>query len=402
MATNPPTKRMRVGGGQQGQVVLADTAIVPPDLSLPLINEPSQTNPPAVDQPAEVGPLYYLIGTWTNKDLTPGKGGPENPFSYNLMPLPQSDPGAASGTLGFILKNMTYYEEITFSPIHGTAANRGGAGTQVSNALLYEQRVYISDGPAKDTLVHFENGIWGFLSPAAQLVGPYGDDDGGAIGTETFGSAPPPEPNNIFKQISVPHGNSVLAAGNVPFVTEPLLQIDGPPLEILTPQLQNGAPTIPAAVVLPQDVPGNMIPANVAAAIVAFYGTKSVENPVPAYTQNPNKALTDALAQSNVTQFLQLDVDTRIGGGATANISFEQNHAEVARYAATYWIEDDGSGNFDQLQYSQTIMLTIPVTFPDASGPTLVTFPHVTVNTLRRGTGPAPAPTPTPTPTPTA
>ncbi|MEP9359184.1 heme-binding protein [Sphingomonas sp. KR3-1] len=391
MATTPTSNRIRVGGGQQGQVILADAPITPPDLSLPLINEPAQSNPPAVDQPAEVGPLSYLIGTWTNKDLTPGKGGPENPYSYNLMPLPQNDPGAISGPLGFILKNLTYYEEITFSPIHGTAANRGGTGTQVSNALLYEQRVYVADGPAKDTIVHFENGIWGFLSPAAQLVGPYGDDDGNAIGTTSFGSAPPPEPNNIFKQISVPHGNSVLAAGNVAFVTEPLLQTDGPPLEIVTPKLQSGAPTIPAAVVLPQDVPGNMIPAPVAAAIQAFYGTQSVENPVPAYTLNPNQALVDALAQSNVTQFLQFDVDTNIGGGTTANISFEQKHAEVANYAATYWIEDDGSGNFDQLQYSQTIMLTIPVTLPGTSEVNVITFPHVTVNTLRRGTGPAPA-----------
>lgn len=384
MVTTPASDRIRVGGGQQGQIVLAETPIVPPDLSQPLINEPAQANPPAVDQLAEIGPLYYLIGTWTNQDLTPGNGGPENPYSYNLMPLPQNDPGATSGTLGFILKNMTYYEEITFSPIHGTAANRGGAGTQVSNALLYEQRVYVADGPAKDTIVHFENGIWGYLSPSAQLVGPYGDDDGNAIGTDTFGTAPPPEPNNIFKQISVPHGNSVLAAGNAPFTTEPLLQTDGPPIEIITPKLQSGAPVIPPAVVLPQDVPGNAIPAPVATEIATFYATTSVENPVPAYAQNPNQALVDALAQSKVTQFLQLDVDTKIGGGATANINFEQDHAEVAQYKATYWIEDNGSGNFAQLQYSQTIMLTIPVTFPGAPGPVPITFPHVTVNTLRK------------------
>jgi len=144
-------------------------------------------------------------------------------------------------------------------------------------------------------------------------------------------------------------------------------------------------------VVLPQDVPGNTIPAAVATAIATFYATQSVENPVPAYAQNPNQALVEALAVSNVTQFLQLDVDTSIGGGATANISFEQAHAEVAQYKATYWIEDDGSGNFDQLQYSQTIMLTIPVTFPGATAPTVVTFPHVTVNTLRRGVGPVPS-----------
>eukprot|EP01035_Chromulina_nebulosa_P030920 gene30920-41148_t len=218
----------RVGGGQQGQIVDPSGA-VPPDLTLPLINEPAQASPGV--QP--VGPLSHLIGTWTNRDLgSSGRGGPASPFSYNLMVLPQSPGADPASPYGYILKSMAYYEEITFSQIHGAAANRGGAGTQVSNALLYEQRVYIADGPAQDDLVHFENGIWGYLEPMAQALGPYGDGNGPFIGSETFGDVPPALTYNIFKQISVPHGNSVLACGAI------AVDANGNPTPV------QGAPTI--------------------------------------------------------------------------------------------------------------------------------------------------------------
>ncbi|HEX5181997.1 MAG TPA: heme-binding protein [Allosphingosinicella sp.] len=359
------TKHIRVAAGQQGQPVLASKPIVPPHLGPPLIHEPAQANPPANTM---VGPLDYLIGTWTNQNLgTSSSGGPESPFSYNLMVLPQApnaDPNdPKESPYGYILKSMSYYEEITFSPIHGTAANRGGTGSQISNALLYEQRVYISDGPAKDTLVHFENGIWGFLTPAAQALGPYGDGDGPDVGNETFGEAPPPLPDNIFKQISVPHGNSVLACGNVPLGAN------------MQPVPQQGAPNIgPPPQVLPSGINTDI------------YGEDTVQSLNSVYALNPNQPLIDALAVSGaptVTQFIQLDIDSQQGGGNVANIDYEQQKADVTRYYATYWIEDTGSG-FNQLQYSQTILLQIPITLPGASEPTNIVFPHITTNTLTR------------------
>ncbi|MEJ2408188.1 MAG: heme-binding protein [Novosphingobium sp.] len=337
--------------------------VVAPDLSKPLINEPAQANPPA---DPDLGALRHLAGTWVNKDIgTSGRGGPENPFSYNLMILPQpatADPGdPAEAPFGYILKNMTYYEEITFSAIHGSAANRGGDGSQIVNGLTYEQRVYISDGPARDTLVHFENGVWGFVVPMAQALGPYGDGDGPSIGTKTFGSAPPPLANNIFKQISVPHGNSVLACGNVP------VDANNVPVPVA------GAPTIgPPRQVLPHGIG------------TSPYFTQSVQNPVPAYAQNPNQALIDALNAGAVKQYIEIGVDSTQGGGSVGNISYEQARAEVVEYYATYWLEDTGAGTFDQLQYSQTMLLKIPVTPAGASGPITVVFPHITTNTLTR------------------
>ena len=346
------------GGGQQGQVVKASSPVVPPELDRPLINEPAQANPPA--QITTTGPLQYLVGTWTNQNIGQTMaGGPENPYSYNLMILPQVDP---ESPYGYILKSMPYYEEITFTPIHGNAANRGGLGTQVSNALLYEQRVYISAGPAEDMLVHFENGIWGYLTDQQQALGPYGNGNDPGIGTQVIpNSVAPTQEFDLFKQISVPHGNSVLACG---FFAS-----------------QSGAPTT-----------GPPPPVPPSATNTDAYETVSVGNLNPARALNPNLPLSQALAASEVTKFLQLQVDSAKGGGGVTNIGFEQQHCDVLQYYATYWLEAlGGSDDYTQLQYSQTIMMQIPIVQQGASEPTNIVFPHITANTLTKvpGSGPS-------------
>lgn len=358
MATSAPTNHTRLAGGQQGQLVDTSVPTDPPNLTQPLINEPAQANPPA--QITTTGPLQYLIGTWTNQNIGQSMmGGPENPYSYNLMILPQVDP---ESPYGYILKSMPYYEEITFTPVHGNAANRGGLGTQVSNAILYEQRVYISAGPAEDMLVHFENGIWGYLSDAQQALGPYGNGNDPGLGTQVIpNSVPPTQEFDLFKQISVPHGNSVLACG---FFTS-----------------ESGAPTIgPPPQVLPTGINTDA------------YDTLSVGNLNPDRALNPNLPLSQALAASEVTKYLQLQVDSAKGGGAVTNIGFEQQHCDVLQYYATYWLEAlAGSDDYTQLQYSQTIMMQIPIVLPGSSGPANIVFPHITANTLTKvpGSGPA-------------
>lgn len=358
MATSAPANHLRLAGGQQGQLVDTTAPVVPPDLTQRLINEPAQANPPA--QIGTTGPLQYLIGTWTNQNLGQSMaGGPENPYSYNLMVLPQVDP---ESPYGYILKSMPYYEEITFTPIHGNAANRGGLGTQISNAILYEQRVYISAGPAEDMLVHFENGIWGYLTDAQQALGPYGNGNDPGLGTQVIpDSVPPTQEFDLFKQISVPHGNSVLACG---FFAS-----------------QSGAPTIgPPPQVLPSGINTDA------------YSEMGVGNLDPARALNPNLPLSQALAAGNVTKFLELQVDSAKGGGAVTNIGFEQQHCDVLQYYASYWLEAlDGADDYTQLQYSQTIMMQIPIVLPGSSEPTNIIFPHITANTLTKVTGSEPA-----------
>ncbi|MGH8778228.1 heme-binding protein [Paraburkholderia sp.] len=318
-----------------------------PDLSTPLVIDPPQ---PAPAIPiAHLMPLHHLIGTWTNQSLgTSKKGGPDSPFSYNVMPLPQVD---SSWPPGYILKNFSYYEELTFTAIHGPVLNRNGTGAQVSYTLFYSQRVYFAVGPNKDALVHAENGSLLLLADQKQLLGPYGNAFRQGLGNQTVeNSVPPTQAFNLAKQVAVPHGNSILALGSY--------------------TIGNGAPAIPPATVLPS---GAVDP--------FLYALQDpVANPDTTYTLNPNQALTDALKMGGTpNSYVEFTVSSANGNGVVSNIHFEQQYSNVTRYDFTGWLESfDGGTSFPQLQYSQTITLLLPV----KGG--LVSFPHVTVNTLTK------------------
>lgn len=317
-----------------------------PDLSTPLVSEPPQRVPGVPDD--KLGPLAYLIGTWTNQPLgSSGKGGRDKPFSYNVMPLPQADP---SSPLGYILKNFSYYEELTFTAIHGSVLNRNGIGAQVAYTLFYEQRVYFAEGPNQDALVHAENGSLLMLGDTLQPLGPYGNAFRPGLGNQTVAnSVAPTQSFNLAKQVAVPHGNSILALGSY--------------------RAGNGVPFIPPATVLPS---GDIDP-------FAYHWNNAVTNPQPDYTLNPNKALTDALAIRAPSDYVTLTVSSANGNGAVTNIGFEQRYSNVTRYDFTCWLESfDGGTSFPQLQYSQSITLQLPIRGGTAS------FPHVTVNTLTK------------------
>jgi hypothetical protein len=323
----------------------------PPDTGTPLAHDPAQISPAV---PAgQLGGLSQLIGTWTNQNLGgSNQGGPQAPFSYNVMPLPQVDP---SSPTGYILKNFTYYEELTFTAIHGNAPNRGGIGQQVAYALFYEQRVYFAEGPNKDALIHAENGSLLLLLDSTQPLGPYGNGDSYGLGNQVVkNSVAPTQQYNLVKQVSVPHGNSILALGAYS-------QANAGP----------GVPLIPSVSPLPQGIP-----------TVQYTVDDPVTNPQPGLTANPNQVLVNALLLRPCTNFLHLSMSTANGTGAVTNIGYEQQHANVSRYDFNYWLESfDGSGNYTQLQYSQTITLQIPI-----NGKT-VSFPHVTANTLTKVKG---------------
>lgn len=293
-----------------------------PDITTPLVRAPVQT----VDYNA-LGYLKWLIGTWNSPKGADATG-------YNVMPLPQkSAPG------GFVLKNFPYYEETTFAPIAGGAPNRGGTFTQNTNVLFYEQRVFIADNPAppqapspQDTLIHAENGSWLYRTYAQQLDGAYGP------GTLPW---PTPQPmqnpaTQYAKQVSVPHGNSLLLVGQA--------------------QEIQGAPSIPPT-------PRSVQPFNDPSII------------------DPNSKLTDqlaALAKNNITvkSHIRLDVsnDPALGGGIN-NVLFEQHHATVDCFQTTWYIEFL-SNNTVQLQYFQFIWMKLLI------NGVLVPFLHSDANTL--------------------
>jgi len=324
------------------------STVTPPVFPGSLINEPVQTNPgPNIDG---LGPLAHLIGTWTNKNLgSTNSGGRATPYSYNIMPLP-----VASVPEKYILKNFKYYEEITFSPINGNAPNRGGDYNQNANVIFYEQRIYFAEGPDKDKLVHAENGSWLFLVTGTEAEGPYGTTPivphKGSIPEQSVST-------NVAKQISVPHGNSILAQGG----------IKGYP----SAYMQHGPLTIGA-------YPGDVIPSGID---TTPYTTKSVGNPFPTLNNNPNQPLQDGVQSNPCTQYIQWGVDTQnpSAKGSVTNIPFEKEKANVIDYSANYWLQAfTKGGEFTQLSYTQTILMDIPI---DGK---VIQFPHITCNTLTK------------------
>ncbi len=73
------------------------------------------------------------------------------------------------------------------------------------------------------------------------------------------------------------------------------------------------------------------------------------------------------------------------GAGGIANMPFLTTNANAAEFFATFWIETirRQSGHFQQLQYVQTVMLNFPV----LGTATNLSWPHVSVATLRKTFG---------------
>ena len=313
-----------------------------PNITTPLVRDGGGENVAKVQ--AGLGPLFDLIGTWNNSASPPQAG-------YNVMPLPQ-----ATARNKYILKNFNYFEEMTFSAIAGSVPNRGGNYQQDGYVLFYEQRVFFGEGAAPDavnTLVHAENGSWLHLKTLQQKQGPYGMD-GFIPAPPAPASIPAQDPTrNIVKQVSVPHGNSILAVGT-------FQKLDGPP-------------TIPNVSTLPT---GN----GVTAGFNDPFGPDDPGN----IMVNPNKTLQDALAGQtsrrtpgglSVTNTVKFNVSTRNPGGGVTNIVFEQKRANVTAFSTTFWLETLSDGSL-QLQYSQTIEMTL---MQDD-----VVFLHIDANTLRK------------------
>lgn len=291
---------------------MKDSIPPPPDTTTPIIIDGGGEHVPAVQ--AGLGPLLGLVGTWNNPN--PNQG-PQ--LAYNVMPLPQDGTPQSDNV---ILKDFHYYEEMTFSAIPGDAANRGGDYQQNCWVLFYEQRVYFGSdaGSQENTLVHAENGDWLHLVNVAQ--------DAGAIENP---NDPIHDPNPItqpdfpvVKQVSVPHGNSILAPGTVD--THP------------------GPPNIPQISTIPT---GNTTPA-----LLSIYndGHYDPNNPM----LNPNIILWKALEGKTVKETTSFKMSSTNPGGGVTNISFEKKKANVSAFHTTFWLltlEDDSK----MLQYSQTI-----------------------------------------------
>jgi len=266
------------------------------------------------------------------------------------MPLPYKD--------GVILKNLGYFEESTFSVLNGLAPNRGGKIQQQVFVLFYEQRVYIGKNYGSpegniNTVVHAENGS------LLHLVNyDVNDEINNPLTPPSVISQDQPT-FPIVKQVSVPHGNSILAVGN--FVQS------------------NALPYVPDENTDPVG--------NVTQSLQKQYDDAS--NETGGLSKNPNRVLqnfnNDIFNKLGTGPYTilttQFTVDTSKGQGNLSNLTFESKNASVTKYVTTFWHVQVNSftigRSFQYLQYTQRIELQFK-TFPG------VTFIHVDANTLTK------------------
>lgn len=297
------------------------------------------------------GIFSYLEGVWKNQALPNSQqGGEDTPLSYCVMPLPQE------GGAGFILKNFTYYETLKFNSSNDVASpamapNRGGVFQQNAYASFYEQKVSFAEGPNKGNVVHVENGSWLNLLRAEQKRGPY---NMGAVIQE--GHPKQPANHAIAKQMSVPHGNSILALGSF--------------------NSGEGMPTIANAA---SPLPSPITELDTNAYDQILNNNDDYQNPQPEYTQNVNLPIQKALELISPKKYIQWNVCTKdVQGGGITNIPFEEMSSNVAKYEADYWLLSEDGINYSHLLYSQNITMELIIKGEK------YTFPHITSNALTK------------------
>lgn len=317
-----------------------------------------------------------ILGKWANAEITKGKGGP--PYSYNVMALPE----ISDVENGYIVKNFRYAESVDFKDGSGIIApadapNRGGQLSQHSEAVFYEQVIKYVDAPEDFVghVVHEENGAWLYLRRFEQSPGSFPPREARP--------APPAEQQpldlKIAKQISVPHGNSVLAVGNI--------ELAG------TRFIITGAPNINSA---PAPYPADV---NTAPFNMESHDAAGNFNPDKEASNQPNKNLQEGMTTFKPGSHVHWRVNTagsHQGQAGITNILFEFRKARALSYEADYWLiseedlsdtqiptdNDDGIKafwrKFNYLAYTQTMEVEIYVKN------NWKIFRHVTCNLLQR------------------
>ncbi|WP_445395907.1 heme-binding protein [Zobellella sp. An-6] len=261
---------------------------------------------------------------------------------WNIIALPSR--GSTPQSQGaFRLLVLPYAETLEVRNAGAPARNRGGSVDQFIAAAEYRQRVFNKDtGEA----LHVENGMFMNLS---EIV-----DNGSQ-------TQPPPE-FNVARSGTIPHGDAIMLLGKPPFVDP-------------------GAPAIPDISTLPPDI-GQGAPLG----YLDPYLT-----PQPGINVgNPNATLRHDLEIQAGEGFEILETKTLVLDSAQAgginNIPFIVQHANATRMQAVFWLEkvrNTKTGQeFDQLQYTQIIDLVFHLKFGQTDPNNLITWPHVTINTM--------------------
>lgn len=271
----------------------------------------------------DFGPLTGLIGTWQSAN------------GFNMIAVPNQQ-----GNFGLLV--APYTESLVINAVPATTPNRGLFTIANLPTLQYATTIMNISDPTDPSLMHVECGFWELVDPTIN---------------DMF---------DIFRLATIPHGDSVEAMGKSKV-------IPGPPK--IDPTL-SGLPTG----ALPDE----------AGYTDEYLFPFKYPNFNPA---SPNKTLIEYLANQEknglkVTKTIELTVSTQNNAGGMNNIVSLQDNANPTQFDATFWLEtlEDSSGNtFQQLQYSQRILIEFPIQ-QNIPGQTII-WPHINVNTLTLAAG---------------
>lgn len=265
------------------------------------------------------GNLAGLVGQWQGSN------------GFNMIAVPDQKGG-------FTLLVDSYEETLTVSEVPATTPNRGLTVIENIPTLQYSTTINGTTETGETPLIHVETGFWELCGQPQR--------NGGF---------------DIFRIASVPHGNAVEAMG--------------------TSSVSQGRPAIDAGF---SGTPTGDVPA-----LNGYEDVYGFPPKFPAFLPGkPNQTLIDYLDAQEakgqvVTETVTLQVSTQNLGGI-ANIGSIRRNANATAFDAIFWIEtvkDNTTGaSFQQLQYSQRIMIEFPIT-SDLSGQTIC-WPHINVNTL--------------------
>lgn len=288
---------------------------------------PGPPPPPPGPPPAgDLGLLAGLGGRWT------GTG-------FNAIWRPNL---LTTGQDRFLELNLTN-ETLEFDPIPGSIPNRGLLQPDIlMSGLRYLQQISDQNIPVPNNGLHVETGIW-LNIPAT---------------TDPAVSA------SVARLASIPHGTTILAQG---FASK----MDGGP-SILAINLNPFSVGDPST--------SSPFPEQNLATLTSFR-TSNLTGITQSMVDNPNSLLIEKTQSQTVLSTVVLQVGTTnlpVPGGGTDNTAFltggvQGPNANSVQVVATFWLETvQGSPDFQQLQYSQSVLLTF----------NSLSWPHVSVATL--------------------
>lgn len=336
-----------------------------------------RTGPDAATVLANLGLLADLAGKWQ------GRG-------FNIAASPDF-----AGRRTVVLSLNLTADTLTFDPVPATIHNRGFAQDDIELfglTYLHRSRDASTGGP-----IHVEPGFWINQPPTTRPA-----------------AAPPAGGQLVARMWSIPHGAAMVAQGFA-------LPFSGPP--VLSPGPDSTAGADPGFSVFPSFNSTPLRPAypDPAATIRAAGSTgepaeyaltersglpatitqQLVNDPVTLLQRTVERQLAEGysfegvavnIATAPVVPFSPTSASAPQFGGGITNLGFLQGASEqqpnlsVALVYATFWLQrlrhPDGRPPVVQLQYVQSALVNFPAR--DITGQPNMSWPHVSVSTLRR------------------